>query len=199
MSDEKKILHIVVLIAMEAEAKPLLDAYTTLEPHNCTVFSNAPCLVYTGKSGNGECRLSVVTNGKCQKFGVDNVGTAPATIATMVAIAEFKPCLLISAGTSGGFKSKGVSINDTFISTKCVNHDRRIPIPGFTEYGVGCQDSIPCPNLIKALGLKSGVVTSSNSLDHNDSDDKIMAENGHFLSLVSYLRHFLNSITVLKS
>ena len=30
----------------------------------------------------------------------------------------------------------------------------------------------------KALGLKSGVVTSSNSLDHNDSDDKIMAENG---------------------
>ena len=74
---------------------------------------------------------------------------------------------------------------------------------GFTEYGRGILESTPCPNLIKvrislshtvhaysyihtyihtylqSLGLKSGVVTTSNSLDHNESDDVIMAENGN--------------------
>mmetsp|Transcript_24058 Transcript_24058/g.34462 ORF Transcript_24058/g.34462 Transcript_24058/m.34462 type:complete len:250 (+) Transcript_24058:24-773(+) len=176
MSDEAKVTHIVVLIAMEAEAKPLLEAYK-LQQQKFKLFSSAPSVVYTGESHNGDCRLSVVTNGKCSSFGVDNVGTTPATVSAMAAIAELKPCLIINAGTAGGFKSKGATIGDAFISTKCANHDRRIPIPGFTEYGIGFQDSTPCPKLIEALNLKSGVVTTSNSLDHNESDDKLMAEN----------------------
>jgi len=117
----------------------------------------------------------------------------------MVAIAELKPSLLISAGyiernvynftilvtisitvsqsgTSGGFKSKGAMIGDTFISTKSVNHDRRIPIPGifiiitsryyhnfihlkgFTEYGVGSQDSTPCPKLIEVMMFYNNII-----------------------------------------
>ena len=34
-------------------------------------------------------------------------------------------------------------------------------------------------SLMKALGLKSGVVTTSNSLDHTETDDAIMEENGN--------------------
>jgi hypothetical protein len=93
--------------------------------------------------------LSVVTNGKCPRFGVDNVGTTPAAISATIAINELKPSIVISAGTSGGFKRAGAQIGDAFISTSCVHHDRRIPIPGFTEYGKGGHTSFPVPSLIQ--------------------------------------------------
>lgn len=35
-----------------------------------------------------------------------------------------------------------------------------------------------CPR--QALGLKSGVVTTGNSLDHTEMDDTVMLENGEF-------------------
>ncbi|KAJ1440585.1 nucleoside phosphorylase domain-containing protein, partial [Ochromonadaceae sp. CCMP2298] len=74
----------------------------------------------------------------------------------------------------GGFKCNNAAIGDAFLSTQCVNHDRRIPIPGFTEYGEGSYVSLPTPQLQHALGFKSGVVTTSNSLDHVEMDDTLM-------------------------
>lgn len=55
---------------------------------------------------------------------------------------------------------------------------RRIPIPGFKEFGVGDHESHPTPALLKELGFKHGVVTTGNSFDHTEMDDKIMEENG---------------------
>ena len=67
--------------------------------------------------------------GKCQLHGVDNVGTVPAAVTAYLAVHEFKPDLMISVGTAGGFKSKGAAIGDVFLATAFANHDRRIPIP----------------------------------------------------------------------
>jgi 5'-methylthioadenosine nucleosidase len=41
----------------------------------------------------------------------------------------FKPDLLISAGTAGGFKAQGGAIGNVYISKAVMHHDRRIPIP----------------------------------------------------------------------
>lgn len=41
----------------------------------------------------------------------------------------FRPDLLISAGTAGGFKAQGGAIGDVYISKAVMHHDRRIPIP----------------------------------------------------------------------
>lgn len=49
-----------------------------------------------------------------------------------------------------------------------MNHDRRIPLPMFDVYGVGCEASMPATKLVAALGLKEGVVSSGNSLDYTD-------------------------------
>ena len=67
--------------------------------------------------------------GKCQLHGVDNVGTVPAAVTAYLAVHEFKPDLVISVGTAGGFKSKGAAIGNVFLATAFANHDRRIPIP----------------------------------------------------------------------
>lgn len=67
--------------------------------------------------------------GKDAEHSVDNVGTVPAALATYLACQQYKPDLIISVGTAGGFKAQGASIGDVFVGTTTVNHDRRIPIP----------------------------------------------------------------------
>ena len=58
------------------------------------------------------------------------------------------------------------------------HHDRRIPLPGqWPEYGVGHHQNTPSPNLIKHLGCKTGISSTSNSLDHCDADVKLMDAN----------------------
>jgi hypothetical protein len=74
-------------------------------------------------------------------------------LTAFYAIHETNPDIVINAGTAGGFKRVGASIGDAFITTSCSHHDRRIPIPGFTEYGKGDHASIPCKNLVEVQQL----------------------------------------------
>lgn len=134
----------------------LLICFINLLP--CRIPQPAPCVSYSGKLNGMD--IHVVWNGKCDTHGVDNVGTVPAALSTYLACAAFKPDVVISAGTAGGFKAQGAKIGDIFISKAVVNHDRRIPIPSFDAYGMGRRPTHACPNLIKELGLKEGVVSS---------------------------------------
>ena len=70
-----------------------------------------------------------VCAGKDAEHSVDNVGTVPAALTTYLACQQYKPDLLVSVGTAGGFKAQGAAIGDVFVGTTTVNHDRRIPIP----------------------------------------------------------------------
>jgi 5'-methylthioadenosine nucleosidase len=76
-----------------------------------------------------------------------------------------KPDLLVSAGTSGGFKARGGAIGDVYVTTESVNHDRRISIPGFDKYGVYRTSTHDASTLAKALGFKSGITSTGNSLE----------------------------------
>eukprot|EP00607_Mallomonas_marina_P010044 CAMPEP_0182419650 /NCGR_PEP_ID=MMETSP1167-20130531/4058_1 /TAXON_ID=2988 /ORGANISM="Mallomonas Sp, Strain CCMP3275" /LENGTH=231 /DNA_ID=CAMNT_0024594681 /DNA_START=197 /DNA_END=892 /DNA_ORIENTATION=- len=158
---------------MEAEAKPLIDKLKL--KNRSIVDTSAPCELYSG-SYKG-CAVTVVTNGKDKRFGVDNVGTTPAALSAFLTIKKLRPDILINAGTAGGFHSKGGRIGDTYISLCCMHHDRRVPIPNFLEYGKGDHKSLSVPRLVKTLGCKTGVVSTSNSLDHTEKDDQMMQEN----------------------
>jgi 5'-methylthioadenosine nucleosidase len=148
-SSSPLIKHVLIVIAMEAEAAPLLEKLKlSIIP---SVAKNSPCLMYSGCYKG--CTVSVVTNGKSSKFGVDNVGTVPAALTTFLAINQLSPDLVINAGTAGGFKKKGAAIGDAFICTHMMNHDRRIPIPGFTEYGTGSYSAFPTPNIVEVRVL----------------------------------------------
>lgn len=170
-------IHVLILIAMEAEASPLLKK---LQLPEITMVGPSwqPCKAFSGTYEG--MRISVVTNGKWragEANSVDNVGTTPAAIAAFVAISSLQPTLVINAGTAGGFKSKGACIGDTFVSTLLRHHDRRITIPGWDDYARGHHESLSCERMATALGFKSGVVTTGNSLDANDTDRSIMASN----------------------
>lgn len=171
---DKTIKTILLLVAMEAEASPMVQALGLQADEPSVIPPPAPCHSFSGQHAGAMVHL--VCFGKCKATGVDNVGTVPAALTTYLAIQAFKPDIVISTGTAGGFRSRGASIADVFVSTGMVNHDRRIPIPGFDKYGVGAFDAVPTPHLQKALGLKAGVVTSGNSLDYTAEDMARMVE-----------------------
>ena len=176
MSSGEPIRNVLILIAMEAEAAPFLSTLSLQKAD--WQHPGAPCVIYSGMHKG--VIVSVCTNGLCSKHDntVNNVGTTPAAISAFLTISQLKPDLIINAGTAGGFKSKGAAIGDSFISTFMRHHDRRIPIPGSEGYSRGHHASLACPNLVASLGFKTGVVTTSNSLDHTEMDNSIMAENG---------------------
>lgn len=175
------ISNVVVAIAMKAEASPFVK-HLSLEPDTSFFPPETPFHAFRGKH-NG-CDLTVITNGKDEAHGtgVDNVGTIAASLATFLALQKLKanddPAgLLINAGTCGGFQRKGAAIGDVFLTTAVANHDRRIAIPGFTEYGVGRLDSTPVAALASHLDAKTGVCTTGNSLDFHELDAQHMLEN----------------------
>jgi 5'-methylthioadenosine nucleosidase len=94
VDSDRVIQHVLVLIAMEAEAQPLLTALSlsTVAP----AIPNAPFQIFQGAYKG--TTVSVITNGKDKRFGVDNVGTTPAALATFLGIAQLKPDLVINAG-----------------------------------------------------------------------------------------------------
>lgn len=151
---DNEIKRVLILIAMEAEAQPLLDKLKLMKKDKLCAFTEA--VAYEGMY-NG-CEIALITNGKSVKFGVDNVGTVPAALSAYMGIEQFKPDLIINAGTAGGFKRHGCGICDAFISTSVYNHDRRIPIPGFTEYGKGDYSSIACAKMVEVKERKKKII-----------------------------------------
>lgn len=173
---------VVIAIAMEAEAAPFIEHFG-LTPKDDVFPSSVPFLAYSGTfCKGGTAKVTVITNGKddVYKTGVDNVGTISAAMATFLALQSLGDDvdLLLNAGTCGGFGAKGAGIGDAFLTTAVANHDRRIPIPGFTEYGIGKLDSVVDPTkLAAAHGFKTGVCTTGNSLDKTEKDNELMLAN----------------------
>ncbi|KDD75848.1 hypothetical protein H632_c472p1 [Helicosporidium sp. ATCC 50920] len=161
---------------MNAEAAPLVERLGLTKDAPGIIVGPAPCVCYSGDVSG--VKVHLIQNGTCDKHGVDLVGTVPAALVAYLALQSLRPQVLLSTGTAGGFAGRGAKIGSIFLSSQTVNHDRRIPLPGFSTYGVGALLSLPCPRLAAALGFGVGVVTSGNSLDYHDRDMESMLHHG---------------------
>lgn len=175
IAEPKPVSRILIYMAMAAEAAPLVkELDLQLRVHEAFP-PGAPWQLHSGESS--EVEIHLVTPGKDSKLGVDNVGTVPASLAVYASAQAIQPDLIINAGTAGGFKAKGASIGDVYLATHFANHDRRIPLPGFEEYGIGLIESPHAAQLANVLGFKLGRVSSGNSLDMSAADEKIISRN----------------------
>lgn len=159
---------------MEQEALPLVG---TLGLAAVSVgLPGLPARVFAGDVGS--LHVTVVVNGKDPAHdGVDCVGTVAASLTTYAAAQAYNPCLVLNAGTAGGFDAKGGAICDVYVASRVAFHDRRIQLPGFDKYGVGMVDTVSAPALVAATGWKTGVVSTSDSLDHTPACDVQMTAN----------------------
>ena len=165
---------IAVVMAMNSEASPIV---TLLNAEPLEPIPFMPFQLY--EAHRNDCRIIISVNGRDKRHGVDSIGTQTAALNAYVVAERFSPELMITAGTAGGWTHRGAEIGDVYVSDqKFVHHDRRIAIPGFTEYGIGSYPAVPTTKLAQSLNLKQGIVTTSNSLDENDDDRRLISETG---------------------
>ncbi|KAH9554764.1 hypothetical protein CY35_08G078900 [Sphagnum magellanicum] len=142
---------VLVVIAMQAEAMPLVQTLQLTEEDEPSVFPKAvPWKKYSGTHEG--LSVHIVVPGKDFNLGVDSVGTVPVSILTYASIVSLHPDLIINAGTAGGFQV-------------------------FDEYGIGTLGATPIPNLVKTLALKEGKMSTGNSLDMTPQDEEIIKAN----------------------
>ncbi|BAT77558.1 5'-methylthioadenosine/S-adenosylhomocysteine nucleosidase-like [Vigna umbellata] len=174
-SQNKPISNIVIIIAMQTEALPIVNRFQLTEEPNSPFPQGVPWVRYRGTYKN--LNVSLIWPGKDPVLGVDSVGTISSALVTYAAIQTLQPDLIINAGTAGGFKAKGASIGDVFIVSDCAFHDRRIPIPVFDLYGVGLRKAVEAPNLVRELNLKVAKLSTGDSLDMSQQDESSIIAN----------------------
>ncbi|TCO07495.1 phosphorylase family protein [Natronoflexus pectinivorans] len=162
-------VDICFIVAMRAEANGIIKELSLKEDE--TFASSYPARAWKGKF-NKKC-IAVVINGQDNRHKLDLIGTQAATLSTHLAITHYNPGLVISAGTAGAFKEMGANIGDVFLSWPyVVYHDRRVEIPGWDEMGIGRYPVFDVREMAQQLGLKTAIVTSGNSLDMPETDEK---------------------------
>ncbi len=167
--------NIAIIIAMRKEAESIIQTLQ-LRKQNQFFLPGIPFEVYQGKLETTQ--LSLVVSGTDPHLHVDNVATVPATLMAYLAIEKFSPDLVLNVGTAGGISKQGCEIGDIYLSSGvfCF-HDRRIPLPGFDQYGLGNYPSYDTSTIAKDLKLKTGSISTGNSLDMTREDMKIIESN----------------------
>jgi 5'-methylthioadenosine nucleosidase len=161
-SPQTTIERITVLYAMEAEGMPLVERLKLTEQP--AVDPNLTQRHFAGTVGT--VSIDLLINGLDPRSGTDRIGTDAATLAGFIAIRKFAPDVVINAGTCGGFQSRGGCIGDIYVSEgDCLFHDRHIALPGFELQARGQWPVTPAPHLAAAMGAKSGIISTGNSLD----------------------------------
>ncbi|KAL1541147.1 Mutanase [Salvia divinorum] len=194
-STHRPISNILFIIAMQTEASPLVNKFELAEEPDSVFPKGVPWVRYSGKYK--DVNINIVCPGKDTTLGVDCVGTVSASLLAYASIQALQPDLIINAGTAGGFKAKGASIGDVFLASDVAFHDRRIPIPVFDLYGVGCRKTFSTPNLAKELNLKVGKLSTGDSLDMCAEDEAAILANDATIkdmegAAIAYVGHLLN-------
>lgn len=162
---------ILMIFAMEDEAIPLVNSLKLSK--NNQRFSVYSTTSYSGIYKN--LSINLINNGICKRYSVNIIGTQPSAISTHLGIEKFSPDLIINAGTAGGFNLDNAKIGDVYLSYPYVCfHDRRINLPSFERYGIGYYPCLPCKQIAKDLNLRTGVVSTGNSLDFTQKDQEVM-------------------------
>lgn len=154
------IKKILILVAMKAEADPIIAALNLL----ATGSFDAQLPFKSYERVDAEQHILLMVSGIDPRYRVDNIGTQPATLMAYVGIEQFRPDLVISAGTAGGFSARGAQIGTVYLSDdEFLFHDRQIPLAGFNEQGAGHYPAANVRALAQQLNLPLGKISSGSS------------------------------------
>ena len=147
----RPIRTVAVIMAMRAEARPLLEHIRANERELPETVGPLPIQWHDARVGG--LNVVVAVNGPDRRRGVDEIGTQPAALNAYITMFHRRPDLVISAGTAGGWTRHDTHVGDVFVSRdRFVFHDRRITLPGFEQYGIGSYPSVDASYLAQTLG-----------------------------------------------
>jgi 5'-methylthioadenosine nucleosidase len=159
--------NLAILCALEIEAVPIVNSLQ-LSEEQCPFDKRLGFKFFASERP----KICLLQFGKCPKNGIDRIGTQIAALAAWETVKTLKPTVIASAGTAGGFKAKGASIGDVFISDGGICfHGRHSSDPEYKSYETGNFPSY----VLKNLGaIKRGRVSSGDSVPLNKNDQEKM-------------------------
>ncbi len=159
---------------MEAEAAPIVDALNAVEIEG---RSPLPMRLFEARPDDLSVRIAI--NGRDSRFGADGIGTLPAALTTHAAIDMWRPDLVVSVGTAGGWRRQRTEIGDVFMAwDRFVFHDHRIGLPAFAALATADIPAADLRDVAGPLGFKLGVVTTGDSLDESEPDRERILTSG---------------------
>lgn len=171
---ERLIRHVLILMAMRDEARPMIEALQ-LEPVEDALDAALPMRCYSGWVDG--IRVSLGIAGVDARYDVDHIGSEAAGILALETLRYFQPDLLISAGTAGGFAALGADIGTVYLSERMfVFHDRHVPLDGFRQSAVGEYPALDVSAMAETLGLPTGVVSTGSSLQKSERDLQVIQQ-----------------------
>jgi len=171
--------RIAVVMAMHEEAAPVIAALGGVAVDHHGQHLHDWYRATLPRRGLDDAEVLIAVNAPDPVRGVAGVGPEPAVITTLHVVEHWRPGFVISAGTAGGWASKGGTIGAAYLAGPVVvRHDRRIDIPGYDAYAIGSYPCVPLPDVAAALGLPIGIVTSGGSLDENADDRRMIDASG---------------------
>ena len=171
-------MTICYIIAMEAEARPIVDYYKMQERKD--FFAPLPCRLWemTIQGEAGENKVYVVTPGR--QYDRDLIGCEPAAMTTTLAIERLHPDMVINSGTCGAWARHGMKVGQVCLASGAMFHDRRVP--GDNAWATQGLGNYPTwdgtEKMAQALSLTMGKVTTGSSFDMSEEEEQLIESNG---------------------
>lgn len=176
MNDEHRLERILLLIAMQTEAEPIIRELG-LQKSSPIADRQLPFQSY--EIDGPDQHLFLLVSGTDPRYRVDNIGTQAATLMAYVGIEQFRPDLVISAGTAGGFSARGAQAGTVYLSdAEFLFHDRIVPLAGFDEQGVGHYPAANVRALARRLQLPFGKISSGSSFKKDSHQLELILKSG---------------------
>jgi nucleoside phosphorylase len=167
---------ILILITMKEEARGLLSSFD-FTPKN---LLNTPLPHHSYIANYQGHEIYLVTGSEYPDLpGVSVVGTDIAGILAHEALRSLAPDFVINAGTAGGRFQEGSQIGDVFLASSVAFHDRLLSLPNYQVKSTSYQKTPETfLEMAQKLSIKTGAVSTGNSFDLLESDNKKMMELG---------------------
>lgn len=153
---------------MLAEATPIIRQLDLVIDNNQHNRYGMTCYRSTATSKLAD--VTLITNGVHPSLNVCNVGSEAAALSTHLAL-DFKPSIILTAGTCGGFQQEGAEIGKAYIGGDTRGFiDRSITIPGYDKAVEGPFDAADSRQIAMQTNIAQGCPVTSSSFNHSDKE-----------------------------
>ena len=169
-------MKILVVVAMEKEARPILAELGVVRS-DIQINEKLGACIYSKTEGPNT--IYILVNGKDRLHHTDLLGSGIIPSVTL-AIHSLNPNMIINVGSAGGFSKRGAERHEVYLSDGVFQfHDHLFgPDTYHTPYGVGNYPVYEgVSTLSEQLGLKKARISTGNSMLASREEEVQMEKN----------------------
>ena len=164
-NSNEPITKIALLVAMEEEAQPIIEALSMTSRITTLNFG-----IKSYQTLLNNATIDLFVQGK--REGASKVGALYAGVATYEIITKIAPQLIISVGTAGG-----IDINPLTViigGEKFFFHDRFIDVKGYEKSSLGDLSCFNLSMVSSLLNIEQHIISTGESLEFYEPHKKIV-------------------------